>query len=315
MDVLILGGTRFLGLHLTDTLRTRGHRVTHFTRGTVGDRRTDLGRLGTRSWDAVVDTSGYAPRDVEISARYFAKRTGRYVFVSTISVYQPGTPSPDEGAPVLALPPEHRTVGSAEWYGAQKAACERIVESTYRERALILRPGLIVGPHDPTDRFTYWPLRFARGGEILAPESADFRTQFVDARDIAEFTVRALEGDRSGTYNVTAPPREISLGHLFGICADVARVASRVRYVSAEFLAANGVAPWSDLPLWVPDSLGMPGLLHVDVRRALLAGLRYRRLRETARDTLAWAETKAPTRALRAGLSEERERNLLAKFD
>jgi 2'-hydroxyisoflavone reductase len=312
MDVLLLGGTRFLGIHLTDALRARGHRATHFTRGTAGDRRTDLGRLGTRSWDAVVDTSGYAPRDVEISARFFAKRTGRYVFVSTISVYEPGSVSPDEDAPVLALPPDRRAVFDVEWYGAQKAACERVVASTFRERALILRPGLIAGPHDPTDRFTYWPVRFDRGGAILAPESADFRTQFVDARDIADYAVRALESGRGGTYNVTSPPREISLGDLFATCRGVARVPSEVRYAPAAFLAGHGVEPWTDLPLWVPDSLGMPGLLHVDVRRALVAGLRYRPLRDTVRDVLAWAKTKAPSRAMRAGLSEDRERDLLA---
>jgi 2'-hydroxyisoflavone reductase len=312
MDVLILGGTRFLGIHLTDALRARGHRATHFTRGTLGDRRIDLGRLGTRSWDAVIDTCGYAPRDVEISARYFAKRIARYVFISTISVYEPGARSPNEDAPVLALPFDRRAAFDNEWYGAQKAACERVVVSTYRDRALVLRPGLIAGPHDPTDRFTYWPVRFDRGGTILAPESATFRTQFVDARDIADFAVRAIEDGRGGTYNVTSPPREISLGDLFGVCRDVARVPSTVRFASAAFLAENAVEPWSDLPLWVPDSAGMPGLLHVDVRRALVAGLRYRPLRDTVRDTLAWHKTKTPTRAMRAGLSEDRERNLLA---
>ncbi|MFI5389454.1 MAG: NAD-dependent epimerase/dehydratase family protein [Candidatus Eremiobacterales bacterium] len=312
MDVLMLGGTRFLGIHLTDALRARGHRVTRFTRGTLGDRRTDLARLGARTWDAVVDTCGYAPRDVEISARYFAKRTGRYVFVSTISVYEPGAISPDEDAPVLALPADRRAAFDDGYYGAQKAACERVVVSAFRERALVIRPGLIAGPHDPTDRFTYWPVRFDRGGTILAPESSDFRTQFVDARDIADFTANALERGRGGTYNVTSPPRRISLGDLFATCRDVARVPSAVRYASAAFLAENAVEPWSDLPLWVPDSLGMPGLLHVDVRRALVAGLRYRPLRETVRDTLAWHKTKTPARAMRAGLSEDRERNLLA---
>jgi len=315
MEVLILGGTRFLGIHLTEALRARGHGATHFTRGTLGDRRTDLARLGTRTWDAIVDTCGYAPRDVEISARFFARRAGRYVFVSTISVYEPGSASPDEDAPVLALPAERRAAFDSEWYGAQKAACERVVVSTYRERALVLRPGLIAGPHDPTDRFTYWPVRFDRGGTILAPESADFRTQFIDARDIADFAVRAIEAGRSGTYSVTSPPRATSLGDLFATCRDVARVPSQVRYASAAFLAKNEVEPWSDLPLWVPDSLGMPGLLHVDVRRALVAGLRYRPLRETVRDTLAWYKTKTPARAMRAGLPEDRERNLLAKLD
>jgi len=308
----MLGGTRFLGIHLTAALRARGHRVTHFTRRTIGDRRTDLWRLGTRTWDAVVDTCGYAPRDVEISARYFAGRTGRYVFISTISVYRPESVSPDEDAPVLALPPDRRAVFDGEWYGAQKAACERVVVSSFRDRALVLRPGLIAGPHDPTDRFTYWPVRFDRGGTILAPESADFRTQFVDARDLADFAVRALERGRGGTYNVTSPPRAIRLGDLFATCREVARVPSEVRYASAAFLAEHGVEPWSDLPLWVPDSLGMPGLLHVDVRRALVAGLRCRPLHDTVRDTLAWAKSKAPPRAMRAGLPEDRERNLLA---
>lgn len=305
MDVLILGGTRFLGIHITDALRARGHRVTHFTRTSVGDRRTDLHRAGDGPWDAVVDTCGYASVDVEISARYFARRAARYAFISTVSVYDPACAAPDEDAPVTR----------AEPYGAGKAACERVVAGTFRHRALILRPSLIVGPHDPTDRFTYWPLRFARGGTVLAPESPAYATQFVDARDVADFLATCLERGTGGTYNVASPPGVLRLGPLFDLCREAARVPSEVRWVSASFLAAHDVAPWTGLPLWIPAAEGMPGFFRTDVRRALGAGLRFRATAQTVRDTLAWAEKETPSRALRAGLSADRERELLLAWD
>jgi len=301
MDVLMIGGTRFLGIHVTDALRARGHAVTHFTRRTIGDRRTDLARLGTRSWDAVIDTSGYRPRDVEISARYFAGRAGAYVFFSSVSVYDAADAAPDEDA---------KTTATQE-YGANKAACERIVVSTFRHRALVLRPALIVGPHDPTDRFTYWPVRFSLGGTVLAPESPAFVTQFVDARDVADFATHALERGYGGTFNLASPPGAISLGAVFDACREATRVRSETVWADAAFLAAHDVGPWIDMPLWVPASEGMPGFFRTSVRRALVAGLRYRSLRETVRDTLAWAKGRAPTRAMHAGLSPERERELL----
>ncbi|MDQ2993217.1 MAG: NAD-dependent epimerase/dehydratase family protein [Candidatus Eremiobacteraeota bacterium] len=301
MNILMLGGTTFLGIHMTEALRRRGHRVTHFTRRTMGDRRTDLARTGTQTWDGVIDNCGYHPRDVEISARYFANRTGRYVFTSTISVYDASAPALDEDS--------LQTIN--EPYGSGKAACERVVVSTFRQRALVLRPGLIAGPYDPTDRFTYWPRRFARGGEILAPESAAFATQVIDARDIADFTARALERDLGGTYNLTSSPGTITLGDVFDACRDVSRLSSTVRWASAEFLSDQGVGAWVDMPLWIPATAGLPGMLNVAVRRALIASLTYRPLRETVRDTLAWHLTCAQRLPLLAGLSVACERELL----
>lgn len=297
----MLGGTAFLGIHMTEALRRRGHRVTHFTRHTMGDRRTDLARSGTRTWDAVIDNCGYRPREVEISARYFANRTGRYVFTSTVSVYDASAPALDEDSPQTTTEP----------YGTGKAGCERVVVSTFRQRALVLRPGLIAGPYDATDRFTYWPQRFARGGEILAPESARFVTQVIDARDIADFTACALERDLAGTYNLTSQPGAITLGDVFDACRDVSRVPSTVRWASAEFLSDRGVGAWVDMPLWIPAAEGLPGMLNTSARRALIAGLIYRPLRETVRDTLAWHQTRARRLPLFAGLSSARERELL----
>jgi nucleoside-diphosphate-sugar epimerase len=199
MNILILGGTRFLGRHLTRAFLARGHSVTHFNRGITapgadsevptvhGDRLCDLDRLGPRAWDAVIDTSGYTPDVVHASTQYFAQLTARYVFISTISVYDEArTSGPDEEAPLHTLP-EHadRTVLNYEYYGALKALCEKVVISTYRHRATILRPGLVAGPYDPTDRFTYWPLRVDAGGDVLAPVSPQEPLQYMPAHTTA----------------------------------------------------------------------------------------------------------------------------------
>jgi len=324
-DVLVLGGGVFLGKHVSAVLRKRGHAVTHFNRGksggpppagvmTVrGDRRSDLAALETGTWDAVVDTSGYAPRDVEIATRFFAGRTRRYLFVSTISVYDAARSPLDEDSPTLPLPDAaNRTLVTPETYGALKAACETVVVSTFRERATVLRPGLIVGPDDPTDRFTAWPVRFATGGDILVPESPAFHTQFVDVRDLSEFMVRCIERGLGGTYNVTSPRGMHALGSVFAACADVARVSARLHWASPTFLENHGIEAWSDMPLWIPKSAGLPGMLSVDVRRALVTGLAFRPIRETARDTLHWAQTRPRGYAMRAGLTAQREAAALA---
>jgi 2'-hydroxyisoflavone reductase len=324
MNVLIIGGTRFLGVHLTAALRDAGHAVTHFNRGLAlpapidgvrsvrGDRTAGFTGLERERFDAVVDTSGYLPHVVERATRFFRSRTDRYVFVSSISVYDIGEPEVSEYSTTPPLPAgASRTAMTGETYGPLKAYCERIVESTFRHRATIVRPGLIVGPHDPTDRFTYWPERFARGGKILAPGVPERGVQFIDARDLAAFVVRLLERNAAGTYNATSPQGRFTMGDVLAACAAAARVPSNVHWLDDEYLVEHGVAAWMDLPLWIPPSAGLPGLLNANVARALVAGLTIRPLAHTVRDTLRWALTRPRNRIPRAGLTPQREAELL----
>jgi 2'-hydroxyisoflavone reductase len=322
--VLILGGTAFLGVHLTNDLLAHGHEVTHFNRGRSGtappgvraingDRAIGFAGLENDRFDAVVDTSGYLPHVVEKSVRFFEPRCARYTFVSSISVYDDKNEEGFEDSPMLPLPPgASRTEMTPETYGPLKAACESIVASAFRERATIVRPGLIVGPYDRTDRFTYWPVRFARGGEILAPGVAEAPVQFVDARDLAAFMVRLIERNAGGDYNVTSPQGAFTMGDVMDACANAARVPHTVRWVDHEFLTGQGVAPWMDLPLWIPPSENMPGFMNYNVRRALAAGLSIRPLGDTVRDTLAWALARPRDYVARAGITAEREAELLA---
>jgi 2'-hydroxyisoflavone reductase len=323
--VLILGGTAFLGIHLTAELRKRGHEVTHFNRGRTGvpaegvrsihgDRTVSFGGLEGESFDAVIDTSGYVPHVVERSARFFASRTARYVFISSISVYDHTIEETFEDSPMPALPEAaSRTEMTWETYGSLKAACECIVASTFRDRATILRPGLIVGPHDPTDRFTYWPLRFARGGEVLAPGVPERPVQFVDARDLSSFAVHLIERNASGDYNVNSPQGTYTMDGVMQTCAHVARVpGTTLRWVDDAFLTEHDVAPWMDLPLWVPPSENLPGFTNMNIGKALVAGLTIRPLTETVRDTLQWAATRPRNYVPKAGITAERERELLS---
>lgn len=327
MKALIIGGTAFLGIALREALAARGHAVTLFNRGrsaaspagfrTIrGDRERGFDTLAGERFDAVVDTSGYVPHVVERSARFFESRAHRYVFISSVSVFDLSLRNVDEHAPMPALPEgASRTVMTGETYGPLKAMCERVVASAFRTRSTIVRPGLIVGPHDTTDRFTYWPLRFARGGDVLAPGTPDRATQFVDARDLAAFVVKLVEDDRGGDYNATSPQGRFTMDDVMNACADVARVPTRVAWADDEWLLRHEVKPWmgdDSLPLWIPPSLGIPGLLDCNVRKASTAGLTIRSLRETARATLAWA-LRTKHRATRSGLSADREAALLGE--
>jgi 2'-hydroxyisoflavone reductase len=322
--VLILGGTAFLGVHLTNELLRRGHEVTHFNRGKTGspaagvrtitgDRTIGFDGLQDERFDAVIDTSGYVPHVVDLAARFFESRTDRYAFVSTVSVYDLSLGELLETSPKPPLPADaDPTVLTMDIYGPLKTLCEAAVNGAYGDRSTIVRPGLIVGPFDPTDRFTYWPVRFARGGEVLAPGTPDRATQFVDARDLAIFTVHLLERDASGVYNVTSPQNHFTLGGVMTACAAVAGVPSTVRWVADEVLVEKGVAPWTDLPLWVPPSSAIPGLLNTSVTKALDAGLTIRPLEETVRDTLDWSKTRGDHQP-KVGLSEERELEVLSR--
>lgn len=327
MNVLVIGGTRFVGRHIADAFAQRGHAVALFNRGSNagvheeleqihGDRATDLSRLDGRTWDAVIDTSGYTPNVVETAARYFKGRARRYVFVSTISVYDSaGSSGPNEDAPVMALPQgADPNEYSDERYGALKVLCEQAVRREFGDAVTVVRPGLVAGPFDPTDRFTYWPVRFDEGGAVLAP-MPESRVQYIDARDLAAFVVRAVENGLDGTYNCVTPAGSVTFGDLCRACMhEAAAEDAQTVCVSDEFLAQHDVRPWSEFPLWIPAASDYASIANADSRRAIAAGLAIRPVSQTVKDTLAWARTaeKRPG-ALDAGMAPEREAALLAE--
>ena len=323
MQILILGGTRFVGRHLAAALSSRGHEVTIFHRGTTeppglaqtehvhGDRDHDLDRLGERRFDAVVDTSAYVPSNVESAIAQLRGRTGRYLLISTVSVYEePEDGRVDESSARATLPDGASVTEMVpETYGALKALCEDRVVATFGERATVVRPGLVVGPYDPTDRFTYWPVRFAEGGEILVPANPQRATQFIDARDLADFCVGLLEKNISGAYNAISPPGALTFGDVFGACAGAVRNDARMVWAEDDFLVRHEVGPWIELPLWIPGDEAV-WFANVDTTRAVAAGLCRRELHETVRDTLSWASAMKRD-DLKAGLKQEREAALL----
>lgn len=317
MKLLLLGGPRFLGRTVTDAALAAGHEVTFFNRGRtnpdlypelerlVGDRTVSLDPLRGRSWDAVVDTCGYLPAVVHASAEALAD-SGLYCFVSSISVYADFGAPVDEESPVAELGDLTDDQVTDESYGALKAMCEEAVREVFGRRAFVVRPGLIVGPHDPTGRFTYWPHRVARGGEVLAPGPPGRPTQFVDVRDLGEWIVAACERGERGTYNATRPG--VTFDELLRACREVTRSGARITWVADDFLVEHGVGPWLELPLWLVDPRSAYAD-RVDVSRALASGLGFRALEETVRATLERAQTVDGV-----GLAPSREAELLAAW-
>jgi 2'-hydroxyisoflavone reductase len=327
MKILIIGGTRFLGRHLVESALARGHEVTLFNRGKtnptlfpqvetiLGDREHDLDKLSGRAWDAVIDVAGYVPRIVRLSATGLERSVGRYVFISSISVYASfGKIGIDESDPVGKIEDESFEEITGESYGPLKALCEKVVQDIYGERSLIVRPGLIVGPNDPTDRFTYWPVRVARGGDVLAPEKPGAPVQIIDVRDLSDFIIKLIEEKASGIYNATGPDSELTLGAMLETCREVSGSDANFKWASVEFLNQNNVAPWSDMPVWVPDTEEDAGFSRVDISKAINAGLTFRPLEETVRDTIDWAATRPSDHEWRAGLKAEREAEFLTKI-
>lgn len=264
MRILIIGGTRFLGRHLVEAALTRGHEVTLFNRGKtnpglfpqvetiIGDREKDLDKLKGRTWDAVIDVAGYVPRIVHLSAEVLKESVSRYVFISSISVYDDAIFKKigiDESDPVAKIADETVEEITGETYGPLKALCEKTVQDLYGERALIIRPGLIVGPHDPTDRFTYWPVRVARGGEVLAPEKPDVSAQIIDVHDLSNFIIKLIEDNASGIYNATGPDYPLTFDTMLETCRQVSSSDANFKWASAEFLKQHNVAEWSDMPV------------------------------------------------------------------
>ena len=325
MKILILGGTRFLGRHLVESALARGYEVTLFNRGKtnpslflqvegiLGDRERDLDRLSGRVWDAVIDTCGYVPRIVRMSAVKLKNAVYRYVFISSLSVYADFSKiGVEENDPVGIMNDRDIDENSPETYGPRKALCEQAVqEALGEERALIVRPGLIVGPHDPTDRFTYWPVRVARGGKVLAPDRPDAPIQIIDVRDLSKFIIKLVEEEISGVFNATGPDYKLSLGKMLETCKQVSKSGATFRWAPVEFLNQNNVAPWSDLPAWLPDSGESAGFAQVNVSKAIHAGLKFRPLEDTVHDTLEWASTLPADHEWLAGLNQEREDELL----
>jgi len=319
MRILLLGGTVFLGRAITDTLLAAGHDVTHFNRGkssapdprvaTIhGDRtvEADLARA-KGDWDAVVDVACYLPRVAQKAAAAFAS-VQRYLFISTISVYK--GPRFDEDAERLAPPrPWPETLDMAQ-YGGLKTACEDVIRDAFGDRAMFVRPGLIVGPNDPTDRFTYWPVRAARGGTIVAPGRPTRPVQFIDVRDVADFTAGLLARDERGTFNVTG--ESMTMEALLEACIAATGANAMLRWLPDDVLEREGVQPWKELPLWIPETdPEANGFLDVPIARAKAQGLRFRPLATTIRDTLAWARTRPADHAWKAGLDAGKEVVLL----
>jgi 2'-hydroxyisoflavone reductase len=324
MNILIIGGTRFLGRHLVDSALVNGHNVTLFNRGKtnpeifpqletiLGDRETDLEVLAGRRFDVLIDTCGYFPRIVGLSAQELQNAVDTYVFISSISAYADfSTVGITEDYPVATIEDETVEEITGETYGALKALCEKAVEEAFSSRALIIRPGLIVGPHDPTDRFTYWPLRVAHGGSVLAPEMPEIPVQIIDVRDLADFTIKLIKQKHSVVYNATGPDYALQFGAMLETCKQVSGSDAAFEWASADFLSQNGIEAWSDIPVWVPDTIEDAGFSRVDVSKAIAAGLTYRPLVETVRDTLNWAKTRPSDYQMRAGLKPEREIELL----
>ena len=340
MKILIIGGTKFLGRHLVDAALERNHEVTLFNRGTKysgekienveqihGDRNIDLEKLANRRWDAVIDTCGYLPQMVKASAEFLKDAVERYVFISSISAYADFSKVNFDETTELAkltaeqekefakIDPKAELTGAVlgEMYGALKVLCEKEVLNVFGDKALIIRPGLIVGEYDFTDRFTYWVMRVARGGDVLAPGNPEKSVQFIDAKDLAEWTIEMIESGETGFYNATGKPFETTFGKLLEEIKAVSESDAKFVWVGESFLEKEKVAPWSDLPLYLPESLEeMRGFLTANVDKALAKNLKFRPLQEMIKDTLNWR--KPQNEELKAGISEEKEKELLAKW-
>jgi 2'-hydroxyisoflavone reductase len=340
MKILVIGGTRFVGRHFVTAALARGHELTLFNRGrhaaepfadfeTIhGDRNRELHKLAGRRWDAVVDTCGLLPRVVRASAEALRDAVDLYVFVSSQSVYADlSPPGVDENAPTGTLTDEQLDKANAidpatatavtlgDMYGGLKVLCEQAAEDAMAGRVLVQRPGLIVGPYDYTDRFTYWIVRVARGGEVLAPGRPQRHVQFIDARDLGEWTIRMIEQKRTGVYNCNGLPRTVTMETLLEECKTVSSSDASFTWVDEAFLLQHEVAAWSELPLWLPESEErLKGFMFVSNDKAVAAGLTFRPLSETIADTLAWWQTQAPNGPLKAGLLLEKERTLLSNW-
>lgn len=321
MKILFLGGTIFLGRWMVEEASRRQHEITLFNRGTHnpelfpevekihGDRDGGLEALEGRKWDAVIDTCGYLPRVVRASAVKLKGQVDNYIFISSISVYaDPPYAAMDEAAPLAQMPDPTVEQITGETYGPLKALCEQAVITVYSSRSLIIRPGLIVGPYDPSDRFTYWPSHVAKGGEIAAPGSPDYPVQFIDVRDLGEWILDLAEKQASGIYHATGPEQPLTMLEFLTTCKEVTSSNADFSWLNDEFLADQKVEPFTEMPLWVPGEY--TNLHRMNIQPALSTGLRFRPLENTIADTWEW-DRERPQKTHRSGLTRLREEQLL----
>ena len=334
LKILILGGTRFIGLHMTAYALERGHTLTFFNRGKtktdrypeveriLGDRNGQIDGLKDREWDVVVDNSGYVPRHVRASAELLAPKVKRYVFVSSISVYPNFSVPRDESSPVGKIPDETVEKVDGDTYGPLKALCEQAVRNVFGERALVIQPGLIVGPDDNTDRFTYWPARAARGGEFIAPGAPGDPFQVIDVRDLAAFTINAVENGVNGTYNLVSDVNRFKFGELTDASIAAANKQARPQsppravYLPTEFLEEQKVEPWGEMPVWLPAKGDEAAFASTSNAAARAKGLIITPLEKTVDDTMTWhlARPAEERDKLKSGIAADKEATVLAAW-
>ena len=334
MRILILGGTRFIGRHMTALALERGHQLTFFNRGKTktdrypeveritGDRDGKIDGLKGREWDAVIDNSGYVPRHVKLSAELLAPQVKQYIFTSSISVYPDFSVPRDESSPVGKLADETTEKVDGETYGPLKALCEQAAERAMPGRTCVIRPGLIVGPDDNTDRFTYWPARAARGGEFIAPGAPGDAFQVIDARDLAAFALNAVENNHVGIYNLVSNANEFKFGQLTDACIASANKQAkpkdkpRATWLPAEFLEEQKVAPWSEMPVWLPAKGEEAAFAGTSNKAAVAKGLKITPLKKTVNDTLAWHLSRPADERekLKSGIEADKEATVLAAW-
>ncbi|MCA9837402.1 MAG: SDR family oxidoreductase [Trueperaceae bacterium] len=326
MNILIIGGTRFVGRHLVETALAKGHTLTLFNRGShkevfpelehiQGDRNKpeDLAKLGGMSWDAVIDTCAYFPRQVRSLLEVLGETCGHYTLISSISVYRhQDIPLQDEEGELAKLEDETVEEVTGETYGGLKVLCEQAATELMADRVLVPRPGLIVGPFDTTDRFSYWPHRIAQGGEVMAPHRPEKALQFIDVRDLASWTVAAAERKLAGAFNMVIAPDKHGFGDLLETCKQVSGSDASFTWVDETFLLEHEVAPWMGLPIWVPADL--EAFLRTSNQKALAEGLTTRSLKDTVKDTLVWLKSRDPEHQWQAGISREKEQEVLTRW-
>ncbi len=324
MKILVIGGTIFVGRHIVEAALQRGHNVTLFNRGRtesalfgdvekiVGDRSESLDKLARRTWDVIIDTSGYVPRVVSKSCEALKSSCQSYVFISTGSVYK------DKSKPGISEDNETlipKDPDALEWnddtYGEMKSGCEVVVTKTFAEQALIIRPGVVVGPYDPTDRFTYWPVRIESGGWVLAPGRPERPIQFIDARDLGTWTILLSESKANGIYNAIGPDYQLSMNKFLNDCGTVAQSDATFIWVPDQVLLQQKIEPWSEMPFWIPENTENSGMSLRDNSKAIKSGLTFRPLLETIADTLNWWHEEKAGCDLKAGINRKRESEIL----
>jgi 2'-hydroxyisoflavone reductase len=323
LRLLVLGGTHFVGRHMVEAALARGDEVTIFHRGktnprlfadaehVLGDREHDLERLRGRTWDAVIDTCAYVPRVARISAEALESSVDRYAFISSVSVYpDETTPGQDESSPVSEMDDPTIEEVTDTTYGPLKVLCERAVERVFGDRSVVVRPTYVVGPFDHSDRFTYWLHRAARGGAMLAPEPLDLPIQIIDARDLADWALRLIDAGATGPHNALGPAESLHMQQVIDTAIDVAAAGTEAVWIPQQFLLDHGIEVETDLPLWAPGP-DYAGYMTFNPSNAIAAGLTYRPLKQTITDTLNWDATLPPNRKLEAGITRQREQDLL----